>query len=252
MDENSKLEGQCATCGLLSRRTGIVDRSYKGESLPNYYEVSGFGRMTGQVYRVRDPNRLNEPAVLACLVGAFEIEAEAMSAQIEAESDEERLQELTLRILNESRRCPRWVEYRPGFSPKEHLVLDSWHRWEGERREWERRLTEQTEGQRRDWDEKMEENRRQWDERMEQNRREWHGELEKRGTEESRKFSKLGHRVNLVGILIALFAAVLTALAATPDSILGGWLFGTEPTLPPAPDEAGTAPLDTMMPSGDN
>ena len=111
--------GRCSSCGFLA-----LHSTHGG-----WYEVEPGNRSSGQLNIARTPGFPNEwsEAYPVCIIrrAQLELDYEIIARDAEMELPDAPLGDIigqrAAAMLHLDRRCPRWFEYEPGFSPQQHV-----------------------------------------------------------------------------------------------------------------------------------
>ena len=107
-------EGKCKTCGFLSLYPPTAN-----VATPKYFEVVEENRESGRVEKVT-PSDFQGPVIAE--IRCYKREVNLVQECLEkAKKENCELMKASLMVFEKDRQCPKWYQYTPGFSPKEHL-----------------------------------------------------------------------------------------------------------------------------------
>jgi len=131
-------EGQCGTCGFLSKRT-VPDGAYRSRPHMGFHEVEQIERQNPAVTFPFVPGETNawQRGEFACFRHAADLPREMREAMASEQLDE---QGAAHKILWKDRSCAQWCEYEPGISPTGHFMDLKARRLEQDRQEFQRNM----------------------------------------------------------------------------------------------------------------
>lgn len=252
----------CDSCGFMA----VSTTPDPNDAAAHIMECGQHARDSGNAWHFRTPEfQRGASGVVVCTVGVADLPHELDTEQPRVIPHNPSI--ATKRVIARPRQCTSWIRYRPGLSPKDHLFIRMFEEWERERRQWEAEQTaariawenDEREKQRR-WQEEQTAKAQERDDRIEAERRAHYERLSEaeRGhhlnlSENQQKFTqdlsekaasaedkrwKVEMKLATMGVILGLVAAALATIsifAATPDSVIGGWMV-KRGWLPPTPE----------------